>query len=145
VYLLDSGAIAIALKRLRESFTEFIGGKATLDLARYELGNIIWKECALQGLISPDKASSRAEDLAGMLEIMKIEKIESGEDSRGAMELAIRLRLTFYDASYLQIAKSRGLTLVTEDEELGERAKRANIKTMRLNELQTNPSRDQSF
>jgi hypothetical protein len=49
--------------------------------------------------------------------------------------IAIRLRLTFYDASYLQIARKRGLTtLVAEDEKLGERAKRVNIKAVRLNE-----------
>jgi len=140
VYILDSSAIAIALKRLREELPEFIDGKTTLDLTRYELGNVIWKECALERLISPEEALNRAEDMAKILEITRNERVETSEDFRGAMRLATELRATFYDASYLHIAKIRGLTLVTEDDELGEKAERANIKAIGVSEFLTNTS-----
>jgi len=135
MYILDSSAIALTLKRLREKAVEVLDGKITLDLSRYELGNMIWKECALRGLISREEAIYRAVDLAEILEFMNMERIGFDEDFKGAMELATRLKLTFYDASYLQIAKRRGLILVTEDKELGEKAEGAGVGTIRVDDL----------
>jgi predicted nucleic acid-binding protein len=140
MYLLDSSAIAITIKRLREKTVEALDGKITLDLSRYELGNMIWKECTLKGLISQEEALDRAADLAKILEFTNVERIESGEDFKGAMKLATDLKLTFYDASYLQIAKSKELILVTEDKELSEKAKKANIRTITVNELLRTPT-----
>jgi predicted nucleic acid-binding protein len=73
--------------------------------------------------------------MAKILEITKDEKIKSSEDFREVMKLATGLKLTFYDASYLHIANSKGLTLVTEDEELSEKARHINIKAMTVSEL----------
>ena len=135
MYILDSSAIAIILKRLRGKSVEILEGKITLDLARYELGNVIWKECILEGLISPEEAVNRVEEMAKILGIIRNEKIESVEDFRGVMKLATGLKLTFYDASYLHLAKSKDLTLVTEDEELSGKAKHINIKAITVSEL----------
>ena len=135
MYILDSSAIAIILKRFRERSAEILEDKTTLDLARYELGNVIWKECTLEELISPEEAVNKAEDMAKILEITKNDKIRSSKDFKGVMKHATRLKLTFYDASYLHVAKSKGLTLVTEDKELSEKAKRINIKAITVSEL----------
>lgn len=135
MHLLDSSAITIIIKRLREDAVEYLVENATLDLSRYELGNIIWKECVLKGLISREEALQRAEDMAKMLEFIKIEKVESDEDFKEALKLAADLKITFYDASYLEIAKARRLSLVTEDKELREKAKKANIRTITVHEL----------
>lgn len=135
MYLLDPSAIAIILRRFQEKSVEALEGKITLDLARYELGNVILKECALEGSMSLDEAASKAEGIAKILEIMKSEKIESSKDFREVMNLATRLKLTFYAASYLHVAKNKGLTLTTEDVELGQKAKHINIKTVTVSEL----------
>ena len=131
MYLLDSSAIAITLKELHEKSIELLDGKDTLNLAYYEIGNIIWKECVLKRLISPEEAVENAEGIAKILGIMKIEKINSSEDFMEAMKLATRLKLTFYDASYLYVAKRKGLTLVTEDDELYKKAKENDIKVIK--------------
>ena len=131
MYLLDSSAIAITLKELHEKSIELLDGKNTLNLAYYEIGNIIWKECVLKRLISPEEAVENAEGIAKILGIMKIEKINSSEDFMEAMKLATRLKLTFYDASYLYVAKRKGLTLVTEDDELYKKAKENDIKVIK--------------
>ena len=131
MYLLDSSAIAITLKELHEKSIELLDGKDTLNLAYYEIGNIIWKECVLKRLISPEEAVENAEGIAKILGIMKIEKIDSSEDFMEAMKLATRLKLTFYDASYLYVAKRKGLTLVTEDDELYKKAKENDIKVIK--------------
>lgn len=135
MYLLDSSAIAVILKRLRERSVEILEGQFTLDLTRYELGNVIWKQCALEDLISPDKAAERVGDIAGILEITKNKSIRSSEDLRGVMKLATELKITFYDASYLYTAKSNEAILVTEDRELSEKAKHASIKAITVTQL----------
>lgn len=38
------------------------------------------------------------------------------------LELAIQRRLTYYDASYVMVAKNRGAALVTQDRALAESA-----------------------
>jgi hypothetical protein len=60
MYIFDSGAIAILLKRLKDKSIEVLGGETILDLTRYELGNALWKECALKKLINPEEAADRA-------------------------------------------------------------------------------------
>jgi len=135
LYLLDSSAIAVILKRLRERSVEILEGQFTLDLTRYELGNVIWKECAFGDLISPDKAVERVGDIARILEITKNESIRSSEDLRGVMKLATELKITFYDASYLHTAKSKEAILVTEDRELSDKAKHTSIKAITVTQL----------
>jgi len=105
------------------------------------LGNIIWKEHALKGVISLEEAMRRAEDMAKLLEIMHIKGLGSSEDFGRTIKLAAELELTFYDASYLYVANSCGLTLVTENEEFMDKAKRVNIKTITVSELlESHPS-----
>lgn len=135
MHLLDSSAVAVILKRLRERSVKVLEGKTTLDLTGYELGNVVWKECALRGMIDQEAAAEKAGGIARILGSMVREEIRSGEDFGGTMRLATSLGLTFYDASYLHVAGSRGLTLVTEDGELRERAKRAGVKVITVGEL----------
>ncbi len=135
MYILDSSSIAVILARLKEEAIEVLEGSVTLDLARYELGNIIWKEYALRGLINKVEALNKVKHVASLLEIMDVERIESEEELRSVMELASELKITFYDASYLHKAKSRKLVLVTEDEDLREKAKHANVKAVRADAL----------
>jgi len=135
VHLLDSSAVAVILKRLRERSVRVLEGKTALDLTGYELGNVIWKECALKGVINQEEAAEKARGMARIIGSMVREEIRSGEDFGGTMRLATSLGLTFYDASYLHVARSRGLTLVTEDGELRERAKQAGVKVITVGEL----------
>jgi len=135
MYLLDSNAIIITLKRLQEEAVRALDGKATLNLAYYEIGNIIWKECALAGLINPKEAVSRAIDLAQILEIMKIEEINSAEEMSEAIKIAVEQKLTFYDASYLQAAKNKGYILITEDRKLLKKSENIGIKAATVNQF----------
>ena len=132
-YLMDASSIGILIGRMKEKAVEFLEGTATLDLALYELGNLIWKECVLKRMISREEALERMEDLVKALGLMDLEKLER-EDVRDTMMLAVDLDLTFYDASYLHTAKSRNMTLITEDKELLEKAKKIGVKAVRVEE-----------
>ena len=133
--VLDSSTIAIIFKRLKGEAVDVLEENIMLDLAFYELGNMIWKECTLKNLISLEEGINRAGQLAKALEVVEAAKIRSPEDFKEVMRLATELGLTFYDTSYLQVAKKRSLPLVTEDRELRDKARQAGVKAMTVNEL----------
>jgi predicted nucleic acid-binding protein len=70
--------------------------------------------------------SATADELLQHLEALPIE-LESGGDSRSILEFARRHNLTFYDASYLELAVRRKLGLATLDKGLVAAARRENI------------------
>jgi len=132
-YVLDASAIGALLEKLGEKGLRYLEGAVTLDLALYELGNLLWKACRLRGVVSEEEALEGARSLAKVLELVRREQIR-GEDAEGIMALALSLGLTFYDASYLYLAKSRGDFLVTEDGDLLERAKAAGVRAIKVEE-----------
>ena len=135
MYVFDSSAIAILLKRTGEKAVKILKNQQTLDLARYELGNILWKESVLRKSISIEEAISKAKHLAKLFKIMEIFKIETDMDFAETMKIASKLKLTFYDAAYLYVARKNKLKLVTEDKELKEKAEKINIKTLSVMEI----------
>jgi predicted nucleic acid-binding protein len=112
-YLFDSSAIFRAIK---ENKIEILNGNYTLELARYELGNIVWKDYALQAKISEQESKMLARTIKHTLTIMDVLGIASNEEE--ILDVAIQLKITFYDASYAYFARARELGLVTEDSRL---------------------------
>ncbi len=111
--LLDSSAIFRAIK---ENRIEVLKGNHTLDLARYELGNIIWKNYVLHEKVSEPQAKMLAKTVKRALSLMNVLGI--GDDEEEILETAIQLKITFYDASYVYFARKKQLSLVTEDSRL---------------------------
>ena len=134
-HVLDSSAIALILKKLGGESIEVLEESATVGLAAYELGNILWKEYTLRRLIGLEEAVRRAEQIAKILEVIQLENIKSAEEFKEVMKLAAQLDLTFYDASYLYLAKKTGMPLVTEDKELLEKAKNASVKALNVDDF----------
>ena len=145
MYLLDSSAIAVVLSGARREAVNVLDGKTTLDLARYELGNVVWKQCVFGNQLSPEEAAGKAESLARVLGLLEIRCVDSVEGFRGVMRLAVELKSTFYDAAYLYIAKEGQLTLVTEDVELAAKAALIGIKVLPVSKLTTCSSADKPY
>jgi predicted nucleic acid-binding protein len=112
-YLFDSSAIFRAIK---ENKIETLAGNYTLELARYELGNIIWKDCTLQAKISKQEATTLTKTVKHTLNLMNIIEIAGSEEE--ILDTAIQHKITFYDAAYVQTAKEKELHLITEDTRL---------------------------
>jgi predicted nucleic acid-binding protein len=129
-YLFDSSAI---FKSIKENKIELLAGNATLELARYELGNIIWKNCFLQAKITKEEMQMLVKALKQTLGLMEVITIACSEE--GILGIATQLKVTFYDASYAYHAKSKELTLVTEDLRLIKKITPI-IRTLRLNEVE---------
>ncbi len=109
-YLFDSSAIFRAIK---ENKIEALSGNFTLELARYELGNILWKEHTLHATLSEQEAKALAKTINHTLTIM--DTIETAGHEAEILETAINQKITYYDASYAYLAKTKQLTLITED------------------------------
>jgi predicted nucleic acid-binding protein len=112
-YLFDSSAI---FKVMKENKIELLTGNYTLELARYELGNIIWKDCVLHEKISGQEAKMMAKTIKQILNLVEVLEIEGSEEA--IVDTAIQLKITFYDASYAYFAKTKDLRLITEDTRL---------------------------
>jgi len=112
-YLFDSSAI---FRAIRENRIELLTGNCTLELARYELGNIIWKDYALQAQISDQEVKMIIKTIKNALNLMDVYGIAGIEED--ILETALQLKITFYDASYVYFAKAKELRLLTEDSRL---------------------------
>ena len=101
--------------------------QAVLDLTIYELGNSIWKISYLQKKISKEEACSLLEVCLTVRTNMKVMNIQDMEEE--VKELSADTGLSFYDSSYLALAKRHNLVLVTDDKKLARAATDRKIKT----------------
>ncbi len=82
-----------------------------LDLTRYEAANAIWKI----GLARDELSDSTVSDAIDILDRLEDEMNEMRTTGSTTMDIARETGLTFYDASYLAVARRADLTLVTEN------------------------------
>jgi len=129
-YLFDASAIFIAYKRDLE---DLLFKQYTINLALFELGNVIWKECYIYKSISFDEAKKLLSEISRLLEIMRI--IDVNKLKEDILSLAVNLGITYYDALYVYIAKKQKLILVTEDKKLKNKAMQI-TRVKNLDELQ---------
>ncbi len=120
-YVLDSSIIAKWFiqeedsQKAAEIRDLFIRGRiqlSTISLARYELGNVLWKH--------PSKTEADArEDFDALSQIaLPTQELEDPRILTEVFQTARNLRLTFYDASYVVWTRISKATLVTADEQL---------------------------
>ncbi len=115
ILLMKTAEIQIVLDYLRTSFI--------LDLTYYEVGNAIWKETCLTKFLTKKESEVLRNRVQTVLS--KTDRIPIETSSfQGVFNVSESEHLTFYDASYLFIAKEKGLVLVSEDRELKAKAKK---------------------
>lgn len=112
-YLLDASAIYPLVLRLEKSLFRYVERFAVLDLTVYEVGNVLWKEFKKGRIRNLEPVVTLFEELFSYVEVLR-PRIELGK----VIKLVVEEGLTFYDASYLYIARTSGMRLVTEDSDL---------------------------
>jgi predicted nucleic acid-binding protein len=103
----------------------------TVDLALYELGNVIRKE-VVRKQISQDEGITLLEFVSRIISLMEILKIGLSNE---VLKLAVESNLSYYDASYLSASISLNEILVTEDEKLRGGAVKHGIRAQKLEEI----------
>jgi predicted nucleic acid-binding protein len=128
-YVFDPSAI---FKAIKENKIEALVGNGTLELDRYEMGNILWKNYAQQAKVTDQELKSLPKLIKQTLNIMEITQINCNEED--ILDTTTKTKITFYDASYVHYAKTKELALITEDAELLKKIT-PHIKASKLNDI----------
>lgn len=129
-YLFDSSSIFIAFKRDKEAL---LLDNYTINLAIFELGNIIWKEAYVFRTMTRKDAVEILDMFSEILSTMKIIEIRSLK--REILNLAVEMGVSYYDAAYAYVTKDKNLILVTEDKRLRNALSESGIKVINLDQL----------
>ena len=127
VYVIDASVASRFLLRedlsdraeflLRSFLDESVDMKAP-DLIKSEVGNILWK-AVKQKLIPTNEASEKL----SYFHRLKIGSIELAErDYLGALAWGVKNSATYYDSLYVKSSEKTGLTLLTADNILYDKA-----------------------
>jgi predicted nucleic acid-binding protein len=126
--LFDASAI---FNLSRKSKGNVLLNGCTIDLAGYELGNVIRRLVEVEKSVPRAQGAEIVRLLQSTIDGMERVKVSS---LIAVFENAIKEGLTFYDASYLTAAVEGGHQLVTDDQELL-RAARKYLVASRSSEL----------
>jgi len=134
--LLDANSLLLLIRSNEEARavkSPIIEDSKILDLTLYELGNGIWKESELIKSLSPDEAEKLANDVS--LVLSNLDKLTvTAAEFPAVLSIAKSERKTFYDSSYIYVAKREKMTLVTEDQNLSKIA-RKHVHTVSISEI----------
>ncbi|WP_016730277.1 type II toxin-antitoxin system VapC family toxin [Saccharolobus islandicus] len=110
-YVFDSSSIYKAFSFNKLSI---LGGNYTAILSKFELGSVIWKKVTIFKRITEDEGEKLYQFLLKVLETMNLEDVKYNEVEK----IGIKNRISFYDSSYVWLARNLSLPLITEDEKL---------------------------
>jgi len=130
--LIDASSMLEVLKNFEEEKSlRILSENFVLDLTKYEVGNALWKEYILHHAIGEDEFQELIALLQNLITHTKVLVVDA-ENLKDVAEIAAKEKITFYDASYIAMAKRQDLTLTTEDEQLRKAAsKHARTATSR--------------
>ena len=121
-FLFDASSMVEVIKSCEEENTlRLLSDNCILDLTKYEVGNTLWKEHILSRAIEADEFRELLDLLRTIILRTKALSVDA-QDLPDVGEVAEKERITFYDASYVTIAKVQNLTLVTVDTNLAKAA-----------------------
>ncbi|MEM3608110.1 MAG: type II toxin-antitoxin system VapC family toxin [Candidatus Bathyarchaeia archaeon] len=112
--VLDTSALYPLLKEFGGRASSLLTELMILDLTKYELGNILWKEHR-RGLL--EDWEDAVEQWSKIIEEMPMHSIDP-KCLRDVERIAVERDITFYDASYIYVAETRKLKLITGDRDL---------------------------
>lgn len=127
--LFDSNIIYRLIRELPDKAMDKLVEGTTIYLARYELGNALWRESLLLKRINIEEAKKSLDLMFSMLEHMQVASLDNAT-GRDILDTAYKFKLTFYDAAYLIEAKKSAKILVTDDIKLARAAENLGIKTL---------------
>lgn len=114
-FLFDASSMLRMIKSVEEEKAlRLLSENCILDLTKYEVGNALWKQHILHHALSEKEFQELVQLLREIVLHTNILTADA-ESLAEVARMATRERITFYDASYISIAKGKNLTLVTED------------------------------
>jgi len=112
--IFDSSAI---INCIQAGKAEKLVGQYTIELAKFEIGNYVWKR---RSDLTQKECLKILRSILKLVESMNVLQVNLEE----TLMIALKEKITFYDASYLQAAIQNKLKLVTDDLKLHEVARK---------------------
>ena len=128
--LFDASSVFTLVRELRGKAPELFFEGSTISLVYYEVGNALWRECYQLKRIVPEEAAKLLKSIFALIGTMDVALLESGDLGVDILNLAVKLKITYYDAAYLKEAQRSSKILVTEDEKLAKAAESLGVKTL---------------
>ena len=110
-------------RKVREHLLE---GIVSIDLVVKEVGNALWKKI-IRGEMTLEIAQEILSDLA---KGTAIKLLDQKEHLAKALEIAVRNKITIYDALSIALAKNLNTELITSDTRQAKTAKREGVETI---------------
>ena len=101
-YLIDTSALYPLILMLRDKVLLYIDILFVLDLTRYEVGNVLWKEYGRGRIKSLETAIPLFQEVLDSMNRLMVDNIG------GVLKIAIDKNIIFYDTSYIYIAEKMG-------------------------------------
>lgn len=118
IYIFDANSILTLTREIGEKVVDVVRGNVTADLAFYEIGNALWKECHLHQRLSAKEAAKTLNFIRSLTGLMRVLDAKNSDFGERVLANALDLGITYYDSIYLTIAEKIKGTLVTDDEKL---------------------------
>jgi len=135
--IIDASSLLLLIKKYGGQATETLKTSSSIPLIYYEVGNALRTSASILHHITPEEAEETLENIHTGLELMKLIQQENTQDSKLILQNSLTYNLTYYDSAYLTAADKHKVILVTEDKQLAEAAKKANIPTIDTDTLIT--------
>ncbi|ADY00376.1 PilT protein domain protein [Vulcanisaeta moutnovskia 768-28] len=107
----DASAIIRLVELKPDKAVNALRNQYTVDLAYHEIGNYLWKISKLTSI----NIESLLKAFNSVISLMNVISIGLNSD---AINLARRMNITYYDATYVYLTLKLNAKLVTEDKEL---------------------------
>ncbi len=133
-HLMDAASLMLLMKVANiKTELDCLRTSYLLDLTYYEVGNAIWKDTCLTKFLTKKESEVLRNRVQTVLARTDRIFCEPTNFPR-ILDISENERLSFYDSSYLFVAKEKGLILVTEDKGLRAKAEKhvnvQNVATM---------------
>ncbi len=103
-------------------------GVMSFDLSIKEVVNALWKKVLNEEM----RAQDAEEILKDLIKPEVIKTLNQNDYMLGAFEIAVKNKITIYDALFIELAKSTNNDLVTSDSKQAEIARKEGVKTQIL-------------
>ncbi len=118
--LLDASALLNIVRSLGRDSLDYIRGCYELTLTPYEIGNAVWKEATLLKRLTINEALT----LLNLISLIhRYLNMVYPQNVSAVLRLAFRLKITYYDASYVVESSELNVPLITDDTSLRNRIK----------------------
>jgi predicted nucleic acid-binding protein len=130
IYLIDASSIFEAVNAEKIDVITYF---STVSIARYEIGNVLWKHTHLFKTYSMDQSLEMLKLFSDAINKMRVLDIASHE--LGILKLSLAIESSFYDASYIYLAKHSDLPLITEDREMARKCREIGLECYSIKEV----------